>query len=111
VSDDYWEQFRRRMIEILRSGMANAHVQDMAADELERLWWPKECKRARRRDYEATVLSQERTLIDELAEQYRSQGVKNPRTKAEQDAATKFGYRDMEGLRRRRTRYRGRARD
>jgi hypothetical protein len=109
VSDDYEERFRRRLVEVLRSGKADAHAQDMAADELENLWWPKERKRAWRQHMEQTSLAKKSAFIQDRAEHYRKQGAKDPRTKAEQDAAARLGV-SVDGLRKRVTRHRQRAR-
>jgi hypothetical protein len=101
--------WRCAFIDLLRSDIPiGRYTRSQLANTLVTLWWPR--KRQRQRTREQAWLLHERALIDYLAERYRGQGARNPRTNAEREAAVALGFGDVEGLRKARYRYRKRAR-
>jgi hypothetical protein len=97
------DAYHRAIVELLRSRTPSRRTLRQVAGELERLWWPS--KKRDRRSREQVFLWLVEDLTNCLADQYREQGVRNPRTRAEQDAAKAHGI-GVAGLRRRRMRYR-----
>jgi hypothetical protein len=102
-SDAVEDAYHRIILELLRSRTPSRRTLQQVAGELERLWWPS--KKRERRSRERVFLWHADDLTNCLADQYREQGARNPRTRAEQDAAKALGI-SVPGLRRRRVRYR-----
>jgi hypothetical protein len=100
------DAYRRIILDLLRSRTPSRRTLRQVAGELERLWWPS--KKRERRGRERVFLWHADDLTNYLADQHREQGARNPKTRAERDAAKAFGL-SVAGLRQRHTRYRRRA--
>jgi hypothetical protein len=101
------DAYHRIILDLLRSRTPGPHTLRLVAGELERLWWPNEYKQHRRRSRAAAGFRVIEDLINYVASQHR-QGERRPRTEAEMVVAESFGI-EVEGLRKRRYRYRKRA--
>jgi hypothetical protein len=102
------DAYHRIILDLLHSRTPSRRTLQQVADELERLWWPSKKRDRRRR--EQVFLWHVEDLTNSLADEYREQGARNPRTRAEQNVAKAHGV-SVAGLRRRRMRYRGIAKD
>jgi hypothetical protein len=97
------DAYHRIILDLLRTRTPSRRTLQQVAGELERLWWPS--KKRDRRSREQVFLWLADDLKNYLANQYREQGVRDPKTRAEQDVAKAHGI-GVAGLRRRRMRYR-----
>ncbi|MGO9682676.1 MAG: hypothetical protein ACLPTZ_08825 [Beijerinckiaceae bacterium] len=120
------DAYRRATLDLLRGGTAGPLTLRLVAGELEMLWWPKAYKKQRQRSRERAYEQHAASLIDFLAgafaepEEHRSDLIdflkaqpggldkRKTRTLAKQAAAKILGV-GVEGLRKRRRRYRQRS--
>jgi hypothetical protein len=106
TEDDY----HRIILELLRTRTPSRRMLLMVANELERLWKPEaQQKKHERRSDERVFLMHADKITAFLAARYQKQGAHDPKTKAKQDAAQLYGL-SVEGLRKKRHRYRKRTR-